>query len=192
MPRSAARAWSAARTLDDLGELTAQWLEGGLAALPGDAYRGGPDEETGLLVPVLAALNRAGIVTLGSQPGLQGPAFDGRQWCQRAAVDCLTDAAGAQRLLRTARDAELLHSVHQVRRSGPVPYIVVTTWGGQAHTAFGSRIRRRDIRRSYQGCHRDALRAVVDAHQVTLVDPQWGRDSLLWPRLTGQLTHLGR
>jgi len=63
MPRSAARAWSSARTLTDLGELTAQWLEGSLATLAGGAYRGGPDEETGPLVPVLAALNRAGYVT---------------------------------------------------------------------------------------------------------------------------------
>ncbi|MFD8385262.1 DUF6919 domain-containing protein [Streptomyces sp. NPDC059679] len=192
MPRSAARIWSTARTLADLGELTAQWLEGSLAALPGGAYQGGPDEETGPLVPVLVALNRAGIVTHDSQPGLEGPAFDGRMWRQRAAVDCLIDAAGAQRLVRTAHDAGLLYSVHQVRRLGPVPYILATTWGGQAHAAFGSRLRRRDIRQIYRGCHRDALRAAVAAHQVTLVDPQWGRDSLLWRELTEQLASSAR
>ncbi|MFD4320524.1 DUF6919 domain-containing protein [Streptomyces sp. NPDC058548] len=58
--------------------------------------------------------------------------------------------------------------------------------------AFGSRLRRRDVRVIYRGCHRDALRAVVDAQQVTLVDPQWSRDSLLWHELTRQLASPAR
>ncbi|WP_329021085.1 DUF6919 domain-containing protein [Streptomyces sp. NBC_01601] len=190
MPRSAARTWSAARTLDDLGELTAQWLEGGLATLAGGAYRGGPDEETAPLVPALAALNRAGCVTIQSQPGLDGPAFDGCRWQQRAAVMCLTDTAGLQRLTRTAHGAGLLLAVHRADRRGPVRDILVTTWGGDEHTSFGGRLRKSHVRLEYRGCHRDAVRAAEDAHQVTLVDPQWGRNSLLWPRLTRQLDSL--
>ncbi|MEW2615179.1 hypothetical protein AB0937_34345 [Streptomyces sp. NPDC047880] len=184
MPRSTARTWAAARTLSDLGELTAQWLEGSLATLPGGAYRGGPDEETGPLVPVLAALNRSGFVTLQSQPGCDGPAFDGRRWQQRAAVMCLTDAAGLQQLTRTARGAGLLLAAHRADRPGPVRDILVTTWGGNGHTGFGGRLRKSHIRREYAGCHRDAVRAAQDAHQVTLVDPCWGRDTLLWPELS--------
>jgi hypothetical protein len=185
---STARAWVAARTLSDLGELTARWLEGTLSALPGGAYRGGPDEETSPLVPVLAALNRAGCVTLQSQPGADGPAFDGRRWRQRAAVMCLTDRAGLHRLTRTARDTGLLLTAHRADRSGPARDILVTTWGGKENTSFGGRLRRSHLRREYTGCHRDAVGAVLDAHQVTLVDPQWGRDTLLWPCLAEPLT----
>ncbi|MDW8803656.1 hypothetical protein P1P68_02250 [Streptomyces scabiei] len=188
MSRSTARIWAAARTLSDLGDLTAQWLEGTLEALPGGAYRGGPDEETGPLVPALAALNRAGYVTIQSQPGCDGPAFDGRRWCQRAAVMCLTDRAGLLRLTRTARNAGLLLAVHGADRSGPVRDILVTTWGGREQTGFGDRLRRSHLRREYAGCHRDAVRAVFDAHQVTLVDPQWGRGALLWASLAERLT----
>ncbi|MFF3982709.1 DUF6919 domain-containing protein [Streptomyces sp. NPDC001828] len=187
MPRSAARAWSSARTLTDLGELTAQWLEGSLATLAGGAYRGGPDEETGPLVPVLAAVNRAGYVTTQSQPGLDGPAFDGRRWRQRAAVMCLTDTEGLQRLTRTARDAGLLLAVHRTCSRGPVRDILATTWGGREHTSFGGRVPKGYIRLEYRGCHREAVRAAIDAHQVTLVDPVWGRDTLLWPALTEAL-----
>ncbi|GHI98133.1 DUF6919 domain-containing protein [Streptomyces olivaceus] len=39
----------------------------------------------------------------------------------------------------------------------------------------------------YRGCHREAVRAAIDADQVTLVDPVWGRDTLLWPALTEAL-----
>jgi len=187
MSRSTARIWSTARTLSDLGNLTAQWLEGDLATLAGGAYRGGPDEETGPLIPVLAAMNRAGHVTSQSQPGCDGPAFDGRRWRQRAAVMCLTDTQGLQRLTRTAHDAGLLLAVHRTCSRGPVRDILATTWGGREHTSFGGRVPKAYMRLEYRGCHREAVRAAVDAHQVTLVDPVWGRDTLLWPALTEAL-----
>lgn len=188
MSRTARRAWAAARTMADLGVLTAQWLEGDLDALPGGSHWGGPDPETGPLVGVLAAANRAGWVTVQSQPGCDGPAFDGRRWRQRAAVMLLADSAGRDRLTETARDAGLLLAVHRAERPGPVREIPVTTWAGEPHTAFGLHLRRRDLRRWFIGCHREALCAVSGAYQVTLADPQWGRDSLLWPFLAAQVT----
>lgn len=45
--------WRGARTLGDLGELTAQWLEGTIGSVPGVMPGYGPDEETVPLVPVL-------------------------------------------------------------------------------------------------------------------------------------------
>ncbi|KUF17401.1 hypothetical protein AT728_16505 [Streptomyces silvensis] len=150
----------------DLGALAAQWLEGDLDALPGGSHRGGPDPETGPLIDVLAAANRAGWVTVQSQP-----AFDGRRWRQRAAVMLLVDSAGRDRLTDTARDAGLLLAVHRAERPGPVREIPVTTWAGELHTAFGPCFRRRDLRHWFIGCHREALRAVSEAHQVTLADP---------------------
>ena len=67
-PEDAAR-WRAARTLADLGELTAQWLEGKIASIPAVVPGCGPGEETAELIPVLAACNRAGYVTTVSRPG---------------------------------------------------------------------------------------------------------------------------
>jgi hypothetical protein len=64
--------------LADLGELTAQWLEGTIASVPTVWPGCGPDEEATELIPVLAARNRAGYVTTVSRAG-EGPApgYDG-------------------------------------------------------------------------------------------------------------------
>jgi hypothetical protein len=66
--------WRSARTLADLGELTARWIEGAIASQPG--YFGAADLESDDLVPVLAAVNRAGFRTDTSQPG-ELPVLDG-------------------------------------------------------------------------------------------------------------------
>ena len=51
MNRSDRKLWAQTRTLADLGELTAQWLEGRIASVPG--YCGSPADETASLAPVL-------------------------------------------------------------------------------------------------------------------------------------------
>ncbi|ASR39866.1 hypothetical protein BAY61_31770 (plasmid) [Prauserella marina] len=68
MSRADAERWYAARSLTDLGQLTAAWLEGELESQPGYVPGNGPDEETNELVPILAAVNRAGYLTMCSQP----------------------------------------------------------------------------------------------------------------------------
>lgn len=65
MKRADRRRWAAARTLPDLGELTAQWCTGQVAQTPGHA--GGPCPETLPYLDLLAAVNRSGFVTEGSQ-----------------------------------------------------------------------------------------------------------------------------
>jgi len=87
MSRSDRRRWRSARTVSDLGELMALWLEGKIASRPGYQPRYGPEDETAHLVPTLAALCRAGYVTTQSQPGLVGTGTDGLWWEQRAAVE---------------------------------------------------------------------------------------------------------
>jgi len=93
--------WGTARTLTDLGELTAQWLEGKIGSVPGTMPGCGPDEETAELIPVLAACNRAGFVTVVSQPG-EEPAlgYDGQIWTQRAALEGFADTATLEALRR--------------------------------------------------------------------------------------------
>ena len=58
--REAAR-WRSARTFDDVGELTAQWLEGRISRTP--ARPGPPVPGAAALLPLLAAASRAGFVT---------------------------------------------------------------------------------------------------------------------------------
>jgi hypothetical protein len=80
--------WHAGRTIADLGELTAQWLEGSIAS--GPWYGGRPEDETTPLIPVLAAVNRAGFVTDFSQPGEK---LDEDGCAQRASVGGFTTTA---------------------------------------------------------------------------------------------------
>lgn len=92
MPRTDRARWRAARSIADLGHLTALWLEGEVASHPSCATPNfGPDEETAHLVPVLAAANRAGYLTDNSQPGFIERGSDG-DLLQRllAAVDAHT------------------------------------------------------------------------------------------------------
>ncbi|MFZ3555946.1 DUF6919 domain-containing protein [Streptomyces sp. BH055] len=62
MRRADARAWRAARGFEDLARLISNWLEGPLGSHP-NGHHGGPDPETGRLVPVLCEANRGGFLT---------------------------------------------------------------------------------------------------------------------------------
>lgn len=190
MSRADAELWWEARTLDDLAQRTALWLEGAVRSQPGYAANYGPDEETEHLVPVLAAANRAGFLTDQSQPGVPPePGYDGETWCQRAAVSGFANAAMAQRIRDTCTAAGLIVHLHGPgdRRAGKrgTP---VTTRANQTYTSFGRPMPARVIRFLYEDCHPDAVTAILAAHQVTVVDPVWGRDDHLWLHLTDAIT----
>jgi hypothetical protein len=58
--------------------------------------------------------------------------------------------------------------------------------GGEAVTRFSVRLPRRHLRDPHVGygiCHSDAVAALYRAWQVTVIDPVWGRDDVLWPAL---------
>ncbi|MFV8127518.1 DUF6919 domain-containing protein [Streptomyces syringium] len=188
MSRSDRRRWRAADTLAELGELMALWLEGEIASRPGYQPCYGPGEELAGLVPTLAACSRAGFVVLDGQDGVEGDAWDGAPWNQRAAVQgFIDDEALLHRVLDAARSAGLQSIVHGPGFTDLAGPTIVTTWDGQDYTAFGEKIRPGYLRRIFEGCNRRALRAVVGAWQVTLVDPVWGRDDVLWPALDAAL-----
>jgi hypothetical protein len=183
MNRTDRKLWAQTRTLADLGELTAQWLEGRIASVPG--YCGGPAEETASLVPVLAAANRAGFVTDSSQPGESG---DG--WEQRAAVQGFARDETLERLGEAcAACPEIVVIVNRaprfrIRYKTATP---VTRSGGRDYTWFGASLSRRHLSDSWTGygeCGDEAVDAICGAWQVTLVDTGWGReDSPLWAAL---------
>ena len=176
--------WAEAETFTDLCELTAQWLEGGLAFHPGGYNE--PDPETTELLAVLACLNRAGFLTDGSQPGIIAPGFDGVGWEQRAALQgYATDERVMRALVVMARVHGLLYVVHDPRDRIRQDPVVVTTRAGQPYTDFGVWLPPSNTRLTYgDWCSREMEAAVNAAYQVTLIDPEWGRNDVLWPALT--------
>jgi hypothetical protein len=150
MNRADRKLWAAARTLADLGELTAQWLEGRIASVPGYMPGWGPDPETAPHIPVLAAANRAGFLTVNSQSA-DGP---WEAWVNGFVCD------EALEWLRAACD-----------RSG----LVMS--GRREREHFGdcrSRWVARSIRSEY-GCE-----GLDDAWFVEIADPERRRNDRLW------------
>lgn len=185
--RSEVRAWRSARTLEDVAVLTAQWLRGLLLFHP-NGHRGGPDPETLPLADVLAAANGVGILTNQSQPG-ELAAFHGRPWRQRAFVTAfVADPSLARALCARAAGAGLVVRVYRpgsrIDENGKRDAVDVTVWGSRVNTGVGDWVPPRAVRRILPGCDRQAVREVAAAWQVTLIDPEWGRNTVLWPLLS--------
>ncbi|MEV6840043.1 hypothetical protein AB0N17_37065 [Streptomyces sp. NPDC051133] len=184
---SEVRAWQSARTLEDVAVLTAQWLRGLLLFHP-NGHRGGPDPETLPLADVLAAANGVGILTHQSQPG-ELAAFHGRPWRQRAFVTAfVADPALARALYARAAGAGLVVRVYRpgsrIAENGKRDAVDVTVWGSRVNTGIGDWVSPRAVRRILPGCDRQAVHEVAAAWQVTLIDPEWGRNTVLWPLLS--------
>lgn len=187
MNRADRKRWASARTLADLGNLTALWLEGEIPSQPGYAANCGPDPETADLIPVLAACNRAGFVTNGSQPGESGTGCGGARWDQRAAVQGFASMEATGRLLNILSGGGFIIRIERAgQRMSWKRAVPVSLDDGSVCTTFGAKLSRRFIRDDWEGygiCHPDAVRALCDAYQVTVIDPEWGRNDRLWPAL---------
>jgi len=176
MKRSERRLWRSARTVQDLADLMARWLEGDIGSQPGYQPRYGPEPETADLVETLAACNRSGYLTIGSQPGLITA-----QVQQRAAVEGFTaDVGMLRRLASLAESTGLLIAWHQI----PIGVesaegFTVTLSEGEPFTAFGRQLDIRDLDLIWRGCHWTAVDSVIASWQVALVDPEYGRTDRL-------------
>lgn len=173
--------WAQAATLQDLADLTALWLEGRLNYHP--SYGRSPDPETVPIVPVLARLNRAGFLTSDSQPGSVTHGRHGAVWKQRAAVAGFAGPQLAGLITRAAVKAGMLTRVMTAALYDPRDRIPATTWNNQPRTWFGARRDADDVALELDGCSAGAIHAVTATMQVTIVDPEWGRDDALWPLL---------
>ncbi len=124
--------WRSARTLRDLGALTARRLEGDIAYQPG--YMAPcPDDETAGLIEDLAALNRAGFFTEQSQPGeIVG------DWCQRAFVAGYADEALSFHLMAALCPTELVVVSSPPGTGTTGSLIVVTREGFLENTWVGT------------------------------------------------------
>ena len=175
--------WLTARTLADLGELTAQFIEGKIAYSP---THGAPvDPETAGLVPVLAAANRAGFVTHQSQPGMP---LDEHGSAQRANVSGYATPGAFSRLMAAASGADLIITAGRALDDSPQrdfgPFFCITMDEGEEYTWDGIGMTRSALDAFYgPDCHPAVVSDLLAAWQVTLIDPVWGRNDVLWPVL---------
>lgn len=178
--RGDARYWAEARTLDDLGELMARWLEGSIHYQP--AWEGArPAPETESLVPALAALNRGGFVTHFSQPGMSVPAGDGRQ---RAAVSGFGSEAVVHVIGRATLDSDLVALIYPPGGRLDGLQIPISVQGDLVGIWAGAEMGPDAIEEFYgPDCHPEAVAALRGAWQATVIDPHWARNDLLWDRL---------
>lgn len=172
-------AWHQADSLRKLGNLTAGWLEGDIATLP--MYMGTPADETKPLIPYLAAYNRAGFITNGSQPGIPRR----NHGAQRAWVEGWCTEATAERI-----DNALLGTDLIVGRTPPGSdawtRICVTSDAGRVFTTACA-LTRDYLIEQYREELPAAIPALLGAWQVFVVDPVWGRNDVLWKTLASVL-----
>jgi hypothetical protein len=182
--------WAATRTRDDVGELTAQWLEGRIASQPGCSGTVDVDEDDAPgLTDTLVLLNRSGFVTDQSQAGCDTTNEYGH-WRQHAAVSGYASRATCVWLRDrlTGTRYRLTASVldWRGRPERLVGRPVTVTWrDNRPWTTFGRPLRRRDIRFLYGDCGREAIDALCAAVQITIYDPRPARNDL-WSFLRGE------
>lgn len=183
------RRWVRARSLAELGELTALWLEERIVAHP--SY-GALAPETFPLLALLARLNRAGFVTTSSQPGrCEDFGFGTFLWAQRPAIEGVADPATAARLCAAAAAAGLY--VTSAPATADFPQVAgkaltVTTRNGRPYTVFGPATWPA-VRELFRGCDNPALEGELRAAwQVTIADLRFEPADLLWHTLNAALT----
>jgi hypothetical protein len=180
--------WAHAKTLDDLGELMARWIEGALQYRP--AYYGGePAPETDPLRETLAAYNRRGFVTTDSQPSIR---INAKGFGQRAWVSGYSNEDLARRLGALGLWTDLL-----VFLFPPGDYlwgygVPVTIEEFRPFTWVG-RYLGNAYRQEYwaKDCSREALLALMRAWEVHIIDPRWGREAYLWEHVSAVLLEDG-
>lgn len=173
--------WGQAGTLPDLCELNARWLTGDLQELhPNNHCR--PDPETTPIIAPLVDLNRGGFLTDGSQPGTPGPPEPGVG--QRAAVEGYIADPAVLAAVRQAADEHDLILIEGDASRWRTDYSQV----GDHTDGWGAVRSRRDLTLSCEGLTGEATRAIQDARQVTVIDPQVDRNDVLWPALQRAIT----
>ena len=176
--------WRQATTLEAAGELTARWLEGGSSYQPGH-FAADYDDETNPIAAALAELNRNGLFTKESQPGIQDGAAAQRQY-----VTGFCSAATAGELLALSTRTELVTIAHAPGEASSAA-IPVTLDGSEVVTVLGSSENpvNEDQIKAWADETNDSLALLLaDSWYVEILDPVWGRNEVLLPAVLDTLT----
>lgn len=177
--------WSEAKTLDDLGELTARWIEGNLSFSP--LYGGDFRAEADYMQDALAYLNRHGFVTDNSQPGRPeivrqpGTTF-------RAFVEGYATKEVAEQLETLGLYTDLVVLIFPPGVTGgynmPVSLYEYhpTTWVG-IHLNTGGFFGGLDGE-----LYDSVMKVLVQYWRVVVIDPRWGRQPYLWKNIRSALS----
>lgn len=121
----------------------------------------------------------SGVALQRALPGQ--PAEDG--WCQRATVEGFCDAKLATRLVDGLAGTDLVVLAHFPGCTGEVR-VPVTLNGGSAYTWVPNPLDAVAIDQcDGESCRPEALDALCRARHVCVLDPMWGRNSVLWSEL---------
>lgn len=177
--------WRDADTWEELCELTARFCLGELDFTPNHAGPRCP--ETVEIADALAHVNRAGYLTMCSQPGSGPDAFGEHVYWQRAAVQGYADDACAARIEKLVADHPALTlSAHRPRRwRGDFRVAVPVTIDEEyaALTDFGAVPSHRQVAFELGGCRDHLVERAQLGWWVTVTDRRWGRHELLWDTL---------
>ena len=180
--------WRQATTLEAAGELTARWLEGGSSYQPGH-FAAGFDDETKPIAAALAELNRNGLFTKESQPGILAAGAGQRQY-----VTGFCSAATARGLLALSTRSELVTVAHAPGEASSAA-IPVTLAGPEITTVLGSSenpVEEAQIR-DWADETNDALALLLaGSWYVEILDPVWGRNDMLLPAVLAELKGAGQ
>jgi hypothetical protein len=169
--------WRQASTIAAAGELTARWLEGNSQYQPG-VFSAGFDDETRAIARELAGLNRNGLFTKESQPGVRAGDL-----AQRAYVTAFCSPETAMALLALSTRTSLVTVAHAPGESSSAS-IPVTVQDGDVVTVLGSSEEpvAEDQLRDWADESNETLALVLaDAWYVEVFDPVWGRNDVLLP-----------
>jgi hypothetical protein len=188
--------WRAARTLQDLADLTAAWLAGEIRSQPGYYGRVDVDEDRAPgLTAALVACNRAGFLTRTSQAGYVGPGYHGATRATvLAAVYGYTDRDTAQRLFSASvwaptRVHVFIHPIGAGRLGEDAREV---SWADDRATcSFGGCVPVGYLLDEFAGCSRHVIDALAHAWSVTVLDPEPGRNTL-WAWLSEVMPALAK
>jgi hypothetical protein len=169
--------WRQATTIAAAGELTARWLEGRSQYQPG-TFAPGFDDETTAIAGQLARLNRSGLFTKESQPGVQ---VDGL--AQRAYVTAFCSPETASALLELSTRSGLVTVAHAPGEASSAS-IPVTVQDDAVVTVLGSSEGPvdEDQLKDWAAESNETLALVLaDAWYVEIFDPVWARNTVLLP-----------
>ena len=183
--KDAPKLWREAKSFEELCELNAQFIEGELDFSP--TYGASSlDSESEALVPYLAALNRAGILTTCSQPG-----EDNGYSKQRAYLDGLALKDTALRLDRLSMCSDLyIMTTEPGRYKGCMMPITIDvfrphSWGGAASLDDETGIFS-EVLGFEEHCSKSAMLELREAWEICVIDLCWGRDRYLWDVLASE------